>query len=112
MYEDRVALGLIEEVKIVNDGEELNLNARIDTGATIGSIEKTIAEKWNLPHERHTTVKSSSGTTKRKIIKLKIILGGKRVTGFFTVIDRSHMKYQILIGQDVLKKNYLVDPLK
>ena len=27
-----------------------------------------------------------------------------------TVADRSHMKYKMLIGQNVLKKGFIIDP--
>ena len=30
----------------------------------------------------------------------------------FTIADRTHMKYKILVGQNILKEGFLVDPMK
>ncbi|MBN2141880.1 ATP-dependent zinc protease, partial [Candidatus Woesearchaeota archaeon] len=41
----------------------------------------------------------------------KIVLGGKEIESKFTLADRSHMKYPVLIGQNILRKNFLIDPV-
>lgn len=111
MFEDRTVVGLVEEIMIL-DHTPLNLKARIDTGATRSSIDENIAKKLNTKEAGSTTVKSSHGTTKRKLVKLTIILGGKRVAGLFTLFDRNHMTYPALIGQNILKQGFVIDPQK
>jgi len=110
MFEERTILGFYEEIKILD--KNLIIQARVDSGATIGSIDIKIATHLNASVVGTKLVKSSSGTTRRKLIKLKIQMAGREVEGLFSIIDRSHMRYPILIGQDILKQNFIIDPLK
>lgn len=117
MFEDRAVVGFVEEVSILDkehnpiDGFS-KVKARIDSGATIGSIDEKIVKKINPPEVGRKLVKSSHGTTRRKVVKLNIKLAERTVEGKFTVIDRSHMTYPILIGQDILIQKFLIDPDK
>jgi hypothetical protein len=110
---ERHTLGLTEKVTIVGS-EELVLIARIDSGATTSSVDKGLAEKLNLgPTIRMKIVKSASGIGRRPIIEAQVKINGSIIKDEFTIADRSHMTYQILIGQNTLKKgNFLIDPLK
>ncbi len=112
MFEDRTVVGLIEDITILNDVDSINVKARIDTGATRSSVNESIAEKLNAEETGTTTVKSSHGITKRKIVKLTIKISGKEITGTFSVFNRSHMTYPVLIGQNILKQNFIIDPKK
>ena len=48
----------------------------------------------------------------REAVRLEVEIGGKLVEGNFTLADRSHMTYPVLIGQNILRKgNFLIDPL-
>lgn len=108
--DDQTVVGLVEEIILLSVDKKIL--ARIDTGATVSSIDKGLLE--GIEHEDigHKIVRSSHGTTKRRLIAMEIEIGGRKVRGRFTVYDRSHMTYQILIGQDILKQNFLIDPLK
>jgi len=108
--EDRTIVGLVEEIVILSTNNKIL--ARIDTGATVSSIDAGLLEGIECEEIGHKIVRSSHGTTKRRLVAIEIELGGKKVRGRFSVYDRSHMTYQILIGQDVLKQNFLIDPLK
>ncbi|PIN73224.1 hypothetical protein COV20_03255 [Candidatus Woesearchaeota archaeon CG10_big_fil_rev_8_21_14_0_10_45_16] len=112
---ERSILGLTETVKLLgNDQKEEILLARIDSGATSSSVDLNIAVKLQLgPITRSKLVKSASGVGKRPIVKAEVIIDGKNIEGEFTLVDRSHMTYPILIGQNILKKGeFLIDPLK
>jgi hypothetical protein len=111
---DRIILGLTEPITIRNGEKEINLVARIDTGATSSSIHSELAKKLNLgPVVRTKLVKSASGVETRPIMKANLILKDLNLEEEFTLADRSHMTYQVLIGQNILKKgNFLIDPLK
>ncbi len=108
MYEDKVIVGLTEEVNLCGK----TVTARIDSGATIGSIDESFVTACNTEPVGTKLVKSSHGTTRRDVVELEVDLCGKKVTGKFTVFDRSHMTYAILIGQDVLKQGFMIDPNK
>ena len=112
---DKVILGLIEHVTVYGSkGREADVLARIDTGATSSSIDYTLAGELQLgPVISSKVVKSASGIKKRPTIKVKIMLKETRLEEEFTLADRSHMTYRILLGQNILKKgNFLIDPLK
>ncbi|MBU0470868.1 MAG: RimK/LysX family protein [Nanoarchaeota archaeon] len=111
----KVILGLTEQVDLIgNQGQKINIKARIDTGATSSSIDLGLAKELNLgPVVKSKVVKSASGVKKRPIVKAKIILREIEMEEEFTIANRNHMTYQVLIGQNILKKgNFLIDPLK
>jgi hypothetical protein len=114
MVEERVVLGLTEEVIVVSQDSEEKVIARIDTGATASSIDKELANKLGaLPLEKTKIVKSASGIKRRSLVKIKIKLNSSIIEEEFTLADRSHMTYPVLIGQNILKQgNFLVDPNK
>lgn len=113
-YSGKTVIGLIERVTIIGpSGKKKMVLARIDTGATKSSIDIRVAADLELgPILRSTTVKSASGTGVRPVVQASIEIKGKKVSAGFTLADRSHMKYPILIGQDILLQDFLIDPVK
>jgi len=102
-------LGLIELVKINNTA----VKAKIDTGADKSSICKSLIKKLKLtPTGKKRTIRSSIGVEKRDIYLADLEIKGKRFKSEFTVAKREHLNYSVLIGKDVLKKGFLIDPLK
>lgn len=102
-------IGLIEKVKI-KDKEVL---AKIDTGADTSSIDINLASELQLGPILDTKhIKSSNGESLRPVIKATIILKGKEIKAKFSISDRQNMKYDILIGKNILKKGFLIDPKK
>ena len=112
-YNGKVIIGLTENVTIMNGKEIKNITARIDTGATKSSIDSKLAASLSLgPIIKTRIIKSAHGHALRPIIKVRIRLAGIIIKKEFTVADRAHMKYKILIGQNILKKKFLIDPSK
>jgi hypothetical protein len=112
---EKVILGLTEEITLIgNNGETKEIVARIDTGATASSVDIRLAAKLELgPITKTKLVKSASGVKKRPSIRAKIKLDGQIIEDEFTLADRSHMTYQVLIGQNILKNgDFLIDPKK
>ena len=112
---DKVILGLTEYVTVHGSKEkESKVIARIDTGATSSSIDYVLAGELQLgPVVSSKVVKSASGIKKRPTIKVKVTLKGIDIEEEFTLADRSHMTYRMLLGQNVLKRgNFLIDPSK
>ncbi len=111
MYKDKIIVGLIEKIKIKNGEEHSDITARIDTGATKSSIDINLASMLKLgPIVKTMTVKSAHGKRIRPVIHVEIEIAGKRIKTEFTVADRAHMKYAVLIGQDVLREGFIIDP--
>ena len=110
----KTVIGLIETVGLVSsEGEIKEVAAKIDTGATRSSIDIKLASELNLgPVIKSKIVKSAHGTKIRPVIETEIILAGKKIKSEFTLADRSHMKYSVLIGVNTLKDDFLVEPSK
>jgi len=135
-------IGSIEKVKLVGRSErEIEVEAKIDTGAGWSSIDIGLAkklgfqrtidayekinlkyediknlnkkERWNIfkdvPHiESTVVVHSSSGTTYRPMVKIKIVMDRRILYTKVTIIDRSQLKYPIIIGKKNLGR-FLID---
>ncbi len=109
----KTIIGLTEFVKLHADKKKKRVKARIDTGATRSSMDIQLAKDLHLgPILRRKKVRSAHGTMMRPIIECKIELAGICMTTEFTLADRSHMKYKVLIGQNSLQKHFLIDPSK
>ncbi len=108
----KTVIGLVEPVTIfAKDGVKKTIMAKIDTGASKSSVDINLASQLRLgPIVKSKLVKSASGNKLRPVIEVVIGLAGKKMREEFTLADRWHMKYRILIGQNVLKHGYLIDP--
>ena len=108
-------VGLIENITIYGeDGKGKKIVARIDSGATKSSIDVKLAAELRLgPIIKTKVVKSTHGNTLRPVVNAKIEIAGKKIISEVTIADRTYMKYQLLIGQNILKKgNFMIDPRK
>lgn len=113
--EGKTVLGLTEKITIFgNNNLRKTVMARIDTGATNSSIDMGVAGELELgPIKKTRLVKSASGKGRRAIIAVKVKLDNKVLEDDFTIAERKHMTYPVLIGQKILKKgNFLIDPGK
>ncbi|MBT4447076.1 hypothetical protein HOA92_01170 [archaeon] len=113
----RPILGLTAEITIFasnkKDAPTKTVIARIDTGATISSIDIDLAGKLQIgPIIREKLVKSASGKKRRPVVRAIAKIQGNNIEGEFSLADRKAMKYPVLIGQNHLKQGtFLVDPL-
>jgi len=113
----------------------LALNARIDTGAETASLDARNIElferngkRWvrfeiehpqkgepAIPLERKLSrmvsiVQSNSSESERRpVIRLGITIGSVNQTAEFTLSNRSHLDYQVLVGRNILKDVMVVD---
>jgi len=130
---DKKVVGRVESVLIEPPG--IKMKARIDTGAQTSSINAKdivrferdqkkwvrftlIDEKNNTEHviERRVTrvakiIQSSQDDSfdKRVVVTLQITLGDMKQLSEFTLTDREHMTYSVLVGRNILKDQMLVD---
>lgn len=109
-----IIIGLTENIELIsNNGGNKQVVAKVDTGATRSSIDIKFASKLNLgPVIKSKMVKSASGNKLRPVIEVEIIIAGKKIKSEFTLADRTHMMYDVLIGVNVLKHGFLIDPSK
>ena len=112
MTED-VIIGIVETVTVHGNGEDREVLARIDTGASVSSIDTHLAAELRMgPIEEVKTIKSANGKRVRPALTVRVTLAGKECEGVFTLADRNHMKYDVLIGRDILEQGFLIDPCK
>jgi len=108
----RKVVGRYEEVRIVGlNGEEEVLEAKIDTGADISSLDYPVAEKLGLMSDENLLYESdfynALGKKKRKVVGITYYLAGKKVKSKVSITDRSRVRTKMLIGwHDLI--NYVV----
>ncbi len=108
----KIIVGLTEKISFKSsNGSKKEIMAKIDTGATRSSIDIKLASKLNLgPVIKSKVIKSAHGNKLRPIVEAEIRMAGKKLKSEFTLADRSHMSYAVLIGVNILKHGFLVDP--
>lgn len=132
---NKLVVGALEKVWLSD--MEFALTARIDTGAETSSLDARNIElferdgkRWvrfeildpgineSVPVERRverTVGIVHSGSTKanrRPVVKMGIVTGHVNQTAEFSLSDRSHSSYQVLIGRNILKDVMVVDVSK
>ncbi|MCF7871553.1 RimK/LysX family protein [Candidatus Woesearchaeota archaeon] len=113
--ESKTILGMAEFITIKGKDKrkQLILPARIDTGATRSAIHTEFVKELQLgPVIKARKVKNANGTTVRPVIEVELIIKNKTLREEFTVADRTHMKYPVLIGRNILKHDFLIDVTK
>ena len=111
---NKTIVGLTEEVQLFStNGKSKTLIAKVDTGASRSSLDINLASELNLgPIIKSKMIKSAHGNRLRPIIEAELKIAGKKIKSEFTLADRTHMKYGMLIGVNILKYDFLVDPSK
>lgn len=138
-------IGSVEKIKLIGkEGKEIEVEAKIDTGAHSTSIDTALARELgfsqtleifnqsidgrdilkemskserdqlfsSIPDLADTVpVKSSHGTSYRPMISVDMVIDSLPLTAQVSVIDRSHLKYPVLIGRRNLRK-FLIDITK
>ena len=133
---ERIVMGWIESVVVEPWG--VKLRAKLDTGAKTSSMHAQNIERFKrkgkgwvrftLKHHdkgtdetrvftmqrplvREARVKNEKGTPlPRPVVSLEFCLGGVMYDTEFTLADRGHFYYPILLGRRFLKDVALVDP--
>lgn len=54
--------------------------------------------------------KQSTGFEIRPIVRLFLVIGNLRIRASFTITKRENLKYHLIIGRNVLRKYFIVDP--
>lgn len=108
---EKKVLGVIEPVKVIGDEHQKTVDAKLDTGAFRTSIDINLVKELGIPmsDDRKVFIRSASGQKFRPLISLTFELAGKKITTDASVVDRSHLNYQIIIGRKDMK-GFMIDP--
>lgn len=119
----KMIIGLYENITLI-DFDNLTLVSKIDTGAKTSSIHVDSIEQSDSNHikvkianntkefkiSRIAEVKSSNGISqKRYFIYMNINIGNQIFKEEFSLVNRKNMKYKVLIGRNILEKDFLID---
>jgi hypothetical protein len=112
----RKIIGVIEQVILRGPTSEIEVRARIDTGAARTSIDTDLAKRLGLgPVERrvHTRSAAAERPEVRDVVKATLVIDSKVFETHVAVTDRQDMKYHVIVGMDVLgKSGFLISPRK
>ncbi|MDI3325557.1 RimK/LysX family protein [Pontibacterium granulatum] len=126
---NKTIVGAVEWAVIDLGNEQLIAKARMDTGAATSSLGATDIAEFERNGKRWVRFKLADGRTisqrlerfvnirqaaasesnKRPVVKLGVKIGEIAYIGEFTLADRSHLKYEVLIGRNVLRDLMVVD---
>lgn len=123
--EEASAVGLLEKIIVKRINDNKPFEGKVDTGADRCSLhgeEIEVGEnfvrfkiedtRYKVPLERFVTVLASNGSEKRPIVKFNVEFNGNQFENIeFNISDRSDMKYQVIIGKNLLEvAGVLVNP--
>jgi len=131
LVQAKEVVGWVEKVKLYPG--ELLVKAKVDSGAKTSSLncrcynffqrdgkewvkftivnEAGEATELEQPIVRIAKVKRHYGETQeRPVVKLGLCLGKTYKETEFTLIDRSGLNYQVLVGRQYLEGDFVIDP--
>jgi len=125
-------VGWVENAVLV--GPDINLKAKLDTGAETSSLDAVIIKKFRLRGKRWVRFRITDRQTEneyilvrervrttgviqhdgsaqiRPVVLMKLCIAHRLLTTEVSLIDRSEFNYPLLLGRNTLKSFALVDP--
>lgn len=125
---NKAIVGAVEWTVVDLGNEQLIAKARMDTGAATSSLGATEIADFERNGKRWVRFKLADGRTisqrlerfvnirqaasesnRRPVVKIGVKIGDIAYFGEFTLADRSHLKYEVLIGRNVMRDLMVVD---
>jgi len=131
-YKGKLVVGEVEKFFLAVPG--VVLDARIDSGATTSSLDATNIKRFErdgdnwvrfeikhpesgepvtlerkLIRDARIIQGNSEKADRRPVVELPFVIGDHRQSAEFTLNDRSHLTYPVLIGRNVLRDVMLID---
>jgi RimK family alpha-L-glutamate ligase len=122
---DKNGVGLVEEIIIKRINNDAPFSAKVDTGADRCSLHGESIDigegfvrfgigdvTYKVPMERTVNILSANGDGRRAVVKFNIEFKGQSYEGVeFTIADRSDLKYDVIIGKNLLQlANVVINP--
>jgi len=107
-------IGLIETIEIIGK-KVVKAKAKFDTGAVGNSVDTRLASRAQLgPIISIVKIKQAGmrRPKKRPVVEVAFRIQGKKYKTRANIEDRSHMKYPVLVGRELIRNNFVVDVAK
>lgn len=103
-------LSVIEDISIIRNGFSTTVKAKVDSGAFRTSIDKSLADELGISERKEKVfVSSASGEGYRPTVNLMFEMKGRKISTIASVVDRSHLKYKMIVGRKDLR-GFVIDP--
>ncbi len=116
IIKDGKIVGIIELVTVKGKKGMKTVKAKLDTGTDRTCVDYDLAAEVGLgPLVDTIKVRSASGSRPEThvLAEAEIIIHRQRFSLPVSLEDRSEMKYEVLIGRDLLERSiFLIDPRK
>lgn len=102
-------------VSIVTPDGDVDILAKVDTGAYSSSLDESFFKSLNLDEKviKNKMVRNVHGEENRDVYEIDLIIKDIKISSELNVFDRSQMKYKMILGrQDIKKLGALVDVTK
>jgi hypothetical protein len=110
-----MVIGRNVTVSIVTPDGDVDILAKVDTGAYSSSIDESFFKSLNLDEKviKNKMVRNVHGEEQRDVYDIDLIIKDMKISSELNVFDRSKMKYKMILGrQDIVKLGALVDVTK
>ena len=116
IIKDGKVVGIIELVTVKGEKGMKTVKAKLDTGTDRTCVDYGLAAEVGLgPLVDTIKVRSTSGNNPEThvLAEAEIIIHQQHFSLPVSLADRSKMKYEVLIGRDLLERSiFLIDPRK
>lgn len=99
-------------ISIITPDGDIEILAKVDTGAYSSSIDETFFQDINLDEKVLKTklVKNVHGSEQRNVYNIDIIVKDVKIDSELNICDRSEMKYKMILGRkDIAKLDAIVN---
>lgn len=114
-FGDFLILGKDTKVVIPTPTGNVEILAKVDTGAYSTSLDESFFKSLNLDEKvlKNKVIKNVHGEESRDVYEIELIIEGKRIVSELNVFDRSEMGYKMIIGRkDIKSLKAIVDITK
>lgn len=102
-------------VSIVTPDGDIDVLAKVDTGAYSSSLDESFFKELNLDEKiiKNKMIRNVHGEESRDVYDIDFIVKGIKISSELNIFNRNQMKYKMIIGrQDIKKLGALVDITK